>query len=166
MDKSHLSAVVYQIWQISGMLHTEWNDISLIRRKEQQLPWTTFCGTWRRDHLRHLSIRLRSFFQYHICQIFSSYKIFVNSIRTFVEQELIKSLSNLTSEDLGIEDLNLALNLSTRSLIVHHIKKKWKGVVKCDCQSTWQANVIICNSQVCGNWQGLGAGENWIKRKA
>ena len=36
---------------------------------------------------------------------------------------MIKSLSNLTSEDLGIEDLNLALNLSTRSLIVHHIKK-------------------------------------------
>ena len=32
----------------------------------------------------------------------------------FVPQELIKSLSNLTSEDLGIEDLNLALNLSTR----------------------------------------------------
>ena len=121
LNKSHLSAVVYQIWQISGMLHTEWNDISLIRRKGQQLPWTTFCGTWRRDHLRHLSIRPRSFFQYHICQIFSSYKIFVNSIRIFVEQELIKSLSNLTSEDLGIEDLNLALNLSTRSLIVHHI---------------------------------------------
>ena len=35
-------------------------------------------------------------------------------IEFVVHQELIKSLSNLTSEDLGIEDLNLALNLSTR----------------------------------------------------